>query len=238
MILTSISLGNLTINEPITSLTDIFLSVIAFILFSKVKKKCAKGFFFNSWALFFLFMGISTSIGTFAHGFNDVWGSTIHNVLWMLMNMSVSMAVFFSMQATITFMGANNFWNRFFLIANIIILIGFIISTLAWNNFEILKIHTGIGVAVIFITHVFALIKKHYGSGWIVVAFSLSLLTLLIHSYQISFSEWFNFKDISHVLMMMSLILIYIGVYRMSQNINLSFRRENLTTTNQSESSN
>lgn len=225
MILTSISLGDLIISEPMTSLTDVFLSIIAFILFSKVRKNCTKGLFFNSWALFFLFMGISTSIGTFAHGFNEEWGDTVHNILWMLMNISVSMAVFFSMQATIIFIGANKFWNRLFLITNIIILVGFVISTLAWNDFEILKIHTGIGVALIFTTHVIATIKKHYGSGRIVIAFSLSLLTLLIHSYQLSFSEWFNFKDISHVLMMMSLILIYTGVYKMSQNTNLSFRR-------------
>ncbi|MBK6732114.1 MAG: hypothetical protein IPG60_14565 [Bacteroidetes bacterium] len=229
MILTSISLGNLIITEPMTSLTDVFLSVIAFILFSKVKKNCTKGFFFNSWALFFLFMGISTSIGTFAHGFNEEWGSKVHNILWMLMNISVSMAVFFSMQATIIFIGAEKFWNRLFLIINIVILIGFVIATLAWNKFEILKIHTGIGVALIFTTHVIATIKNHFGSGWIVAAFSLSLLTLLIHSYQISVSEWFNFKDISHVFMMMSLVLIYIGVYRMSRNTDLSFRRENLT---------
>lgn len=229
MILTSISLGNLTINEPMTSLTDIFLSVIAFILFSKVKKNCAKGLFFNSWAMFFLFMGISTSIGTFAHGFNDAWGNTVHNILWMLMNMSVSMAVFFSLQATIIFMSTNKYWDRLLRITNIIILIGFIISTLAWNNFEILKIHTAIGVAAIFITHIVAMFQKHYGSGRIVIAFSLSLFTIIIHTYQFSFSEWFNYKDISHVLMMASLILIYTGVLKMSKNLNITFHRNRKT---------
>jgi len=225
--LTSISLGNLIINEPVTSLTDIFLSIIAAVLFFRVKNNCSKGLFFDSWAMFFLFMCISTTIGTFAHGFYDAWGLKVHNTLWMLMNISVSVAVFFSIQATIVFMGAEKFLNRILLTSNTILLSGFIISTLAWNNFEILKIHTAIGVIVIFATHGIALFKNHFGSERIVTAFSLSLLTLLIHTYQVSVSKWFNFKDISHVLMMLSLMLIYSGVFRMSQNTILSFRRNN-----------
>lgn len=216
------------ITEPVTSITDVILAIISFTLFFRVRSNCVKSEFHNAWRMFFLFMGITTAIGAITHGLADELGPKLHYDLWMLMTISPSIAVFYSIKATIQFSYANIYWTRIFNWLNIIVLSIFITCTLLWNNFEILKIHAGIGVMVILITHIKAMTLNHFGSGLIVSAFIISLLTIAIHSFQISLSVWFNFKDISHVMIMISLILIYTGVYRMSQNTKPSFRRAQL----------
>lgn len=223
--LTSINFGNLIITEPVTSFTDVILAIISFTLFFKVKSECVRSEFHRAWRMFFLFMGITTTIGAITHGLAEILGPELHNNFWMLMTISPSIAVFYSVKATILFSFAGTNWQRILNNLNILLLSLFILCTLVWNNFEILKIHAGIGVLTIFITHLLATIKKHNGSGMIVGAFSLSFITILVHSFQITAGAWFNHKDISHVLMMMSLIMIYIGVFRMSQNMKLSFKR-------------
>ncbi|MFN3940266.1 MAG: DUF6962 family protein [Chitinophagales bacterium] len=221
--LTSITIGGITITEPVTSLTDIILSIISFTLFTKVKSECVKSEFHNAWRMFFLFMGITTTIGAITHGLAEQLGARLHYIFWMFMTLSPSVAVYFSVKATILFSLDGTKWQSPINFLNVLLLIIFFLCTLTWNNFEILKIHAGIGVFIIFITHLQAAMNKHIGSGMIVSAFSLSFITILIHSLQISAGAWFNYKDISHVLMMASLILIYTGVYRMSENLKLAF---------------
>ncbi|MBK8345261.1 MAG: hypothetical protein IPL12_19470 [Bacteroidetes bacterium] len=41
-------------------------------------------------------------------------------------------------------------------------------------------------------------------------------------------SPWFNYKDISHVIMMVSLVMIYNGIHMMSENLKLSVFRTKL----------
>lgn len=222
-----ITVAGLTIGEPVTSLTDIVLAVISFTLFARIKNRLNESFFNNSWRMFFLFMGISTGTGAIAHAINGSSSTQLFNNLFMAMTVFSSIAVFYALKATIRFTKVPKWFRKGLTIANFTLLVVFSGYTLLTNNFEIFKIHAAAGLFLIFLTHFIAWQRKHSGSGWIMSGMGISFITVIIHTKQFSLSPWFNYKDISHVIMMISLVMIYNGVYMMSSNLKLSVFRQN-----------
>ncbi|MBK7038161.1 MAG: hypothetical protein IPI31_18240 [Bacteroidetes bacterium] len=225
MEIVSVSFSGITFSEPATSITDMVLAIICFSLVARIKNNFNESFFNNAWRLFFLFTGLATSLGTVCHGFELMLPTSIHNMLWMCMNICSSISVYFALKATIRFTRAEDFAHRLLQVLNIGSLVVFSGLTIVNNDFEIFKIHCAIGLTLIFITHAFASYKSHVGSGSIVLGMLLSFITVYIHTNQISINAWFDYKDIGHVIMMFSLVLIYNGIYLMKENLKLSVYR-------------
>lgn len=223
-----ITVAGLTIGEPVTSLTDIVLAVISFTLFARIKNRLNESFFNNSWRMFFLFMGISTGTGALAHALNGTEAIWWYNTLFMAMTVFSSISVFFALKATIRFTNMDSGVRKFLTITNFVLLAVFMAYTFISNNFEIFKIHAAAGLFLIFLTHFIAWQRSHSGSGWIMSGMGISFFTVLIHTQQFSLSPWFNYKDISHVIMMVSLVMIYNGIHMMSENLKLSVFRTKL----------
>ena len=76
----------------------------------------------------------------------------------------------------------------------------------------------GIGLVFILISHVITNRRGLEGSLFVVIGMSCSFIPVFIHSQQISLSKWFNFNDISHVFMMLSLYFIFLGVTAFNLN--------------------
>lgn len=222
MEIATIQIGNLIIGEPMTSLTDIGIAITSFICVARIRNRLNESGFYNAWRMFFLFMGISTSIGTIAHALNGSRAVELFNILWMCMITASSIAVFFANEATIRFMNPNATARKYMQAINSIALLIFIVLTFALNDFEIFKYHAAAGVLFIFFTHLTAWIRSHWGSGWLVAGMGLSICTVFIHTIEFSFSTWFNYKDISHVIMVLSLIFIYNGIRAMNDSLVLS----------------
>jgi hypothetical protein len=224
----TITIAGITISEPVTSFTDVILAIISFILVGKIRSRLNESFFNNAWKLFFLFMGISTAIGAVAHAVRQSVPPATFNAIWMAMNISCSISVFFALQATIRFSRAGILYRKILRGMNYGLLVLFFGYTIVMNDFEIFKIHAGLGLFLIFLTYFIAWLRSHHGSGWIVTGMLLSFLTVVVHSTRFSIDAWFNYKDISHVIMMASLVLLYTGIFQMSQNLKLSvFRARN-----------
>ncbi|MEO6302272.1 MAG: hypothetical protein ABIP51_03760, partial [Bacteroidia bacterium] len=88
-----------------------------------------------------------------------------------------------------------------------------LIYTLIQNNFLILKIHAGIVLLYSFIVHLIVYNRtKEPGSKLVAIGISISFIPIIIHTLKLSIDQWFNYKDISHVIIFFSLIVIYKGV--------------------------
>ena len=75
------------------------------------------------------------------------------------------------------------------------------------------KIERVCTVEVVLYIHVLS--GKKYGNrsaNWIALGITISFLTAVVFTLKISVSDWFNFKDIAHVIMMISVCLIFYGV--------------------------
>ena len=214
-----ITVAGLTIGEPVTSFTDIVLAVISFTLFARIKNRLNESFFNNSWRMFFLFMGFSTGTGALAHALNGTDAVQWYDTLFTCMTLFSSISVFYALKATINFTNLPLLASKVLTTLNFTLLMVFMAYTYFSSNFEIFKIHAAAGLFLIFLTHFIAWRRSHSGSGWIMSGMGISFFTVLIHTKQFSLSPWFNYKDISHVIMMVSLIMIYNGVYMMGQNL-------------------
>lgn len=81
------------------------------------------------------------------------------------------------------------------------------------GDFLIIKIHAGIVLLYSMITHYLVYKRTNEsGSSTVVLGIFISFLPILVHSLKFSFHEWFNYKDIAHVIMIFSLMVIYKGV--------------------------
>ena len=69
----------------------------------------------------------------------------------------------------------------------------------------------------IFPIHLYNFLKtKHIGSSYIVLTIIYSIIPGFIYNNQISVNKWFNFHDISHVLMAIFMFLMIIGTSKLS----------------------
>ena len=69
----------------------------------------------------------------------------------------------------------------------------------------------------IFPIHLYNFLKtKHIGSSYIVLTIIYSIFPGFIYNNQISVNKWFNFHDISHVLMAIFMFLMIIGTSKLS----------------------
>ena len=221
----TIHIAGILILEPVTALTDVILCLLAFALAARVSSRLHTSFYNDAWRMFFFFIGLSTGIGALAHGLAAYMSDAVYHGVWMAMNIAAGISVYFALAATIRFSRISGKTRQWIRRANTAILFIFLGLTLWFNNFEIFKIHAGLGVISIFATFFSSWYRNYIGSGAVMLAFGLSIGTVFIHTYQFTIDTWFNYKDLSHVMMMASLLLVYRGIELSSNSLRLSYRR-------------
>lgn len=98
--------------------------------------------------------------------------------------------------------------NLYILISSIV----FTILIIAINKFWVGMINASLAMLITFIHYLILNRKTIYGAGIIAFGFGFSFLSVGIHAGKISLNEWFNHKDISHVIIIIGLIIIHSGV--------------------------
>lgn len=218
---TYIILSGLIVFEPVTILTNFLIAAFCLFAFFRINK--TKQLLNYYWSRFFLYIGVSSLLGSVAHGVHYQLGSFFLNVMIFAMNAVSLIAIYYCFKAAnhYYFSGRQKQGNysTYIVVGWIIILL---IITLLQNNFLLIKIHAGIVLTYSLIIHV--LTYRNTGSPLIAWGIVVSFLPIIVHSLHLSFGEWFNYKDIAHVIMLVSLAMIYKGV---QQKVPLEFRTGN-----------
>jgi len=87
------------ISEPMTSITDFMLSAVAFYIFFSINKIESKKRSVINWSKFFLFLGFSTFFGGIAHAISDRQDNLIYDLVWLFMQLSSGLSVFYAQSA-------------------------------------------------------------------------------------------------------------------------------------------
>ena len=214
---TELIIQKLVLQEPVTALTDFIVTVLCFVFYFKLGKAEAGSRRNNLWRSFFLFVGLSTFLGGVAHLLRFYLEGPVHKTIWLSMNVLSAISVYFAELSAIEVVINQNKKKLINLIA-LILLMSFTSLSLYTQNFNIAKINMGIGLVFILISHVITNRRGLEGSLFVVIGMSCSFIPVFIHSQQISLSKWFNFNDISHVFMMLSLYFIFLGVTAINLN--------------------
>jgi len=223
---TSIDLFGLFILEPMTAFTDFIITVLCISVCFSLRKITDNCNSIKPWILFFLLMGVSTFLGGNAHAFFSYLDGTPYTILWLTMHLVSGLAIYFAQTATIVSELKSFAHKRFLTFLPLVQYIIFSVLTLWLQDFSTVKINTAIGMSLILLVNLNSYHKGSKANGYIAAGILVSFLTAAVHGTRFSFNAWFNYNDVSHVLIMISLYLMFFGVWMKTiSNFPRSYRK-------------
>ncbi len=222
----SIYIGQLRVDEPITTLTDLIITAVCWYAFAKLKNRNESGEINHLLQCYFLSMGLATALGglvghAFLYMFND-HGLTVSP--WKLPGWVVSMlSITLIERASIKYAKPliTPWYEKIFSWINVIELIVFVIITFVTLNFFFVEIHSAYGLLFVvagFHGYVYWKVQSK-ASANMLIAVLWSSLAALVFMNKLGISKWLNHFDISHLLMAVSAYYFYLGARNMSNPI-------------------
>lgn len=205
----------LRIQEPMTSGTDILIAVMCFWFFYKLHKRQdgQQTSLLMKWHFFFL--GLATlSGGLFGHAF-----LYLVNDWWKLPGWYMSMVSIMFIERAAIEHSAKVFKPKLIktlLFLNIAELVIIAVLTGITINFKYVQFHSFYGlVCIVLPFHWYVYSKtKNLGSKWTLYGIGVMILGAPAFNIPIIIHEFFNHKDLSHVIIMVSTWCLYKGALR------------------------
>lgn len=200
------------LSEPVSSLSDILLAVLAFILYRRMRSFKKLKISEKDWARFFLFLAYSTFCGGLAHAIFNRESNPVYDVIWLLMQLFSGIAVYYALNAAIhseiKYTRQQNFLRR----AAYLQLLIFLPCVLYFFNFKVVAVNSSIAIVALLIIYLFSKQSTWVHRALITSGFLISVIAVYVNYTKTSLAPWFNHNDLSHVIMFLSLLLIYKGV--------------------------
>lgn len=209
--ITSWDFGSFVLYEPVTVLTDLFVTAVCWYAFFELGKLPASrlGWLFRA---YFLSMGLATAYGgIIGHGFIVQLGFVWKVPGWVISMFSVALleraAIFHAQPLLPQRVG------KFFAWLNLVELISLLIIVLYTLSFFFVEAHAAYGMLVVVLSmEVYVFSKtKSAGSRLLILAVVVAALAALVHLTEFSPHRWFNHLDLSHVLMAVAAWYFYKG---------------------------
>lgn len=209
------------IYEPVTTLTDLLLAFSCFYFFFSIQKIEVNVIFINHWQKFFLFLGVSTLLGAIAHSIFEKEKSTVYDSVWISMQIFAGLSIFYAQAAAFRQL-RNPKHRRLFLSLSLVQLLIFIPSIFYFFDFRVVALNSFIALVQLVIVFFPKNFENWIYKTYISFGFFISFLTVYVHNQKLSFSKWFNHNDISHLIMYLSILLIFRGIkYQCKSDDNL-----------------
>lgn len=216
--MTSIELVGIRIDEPVTTATDLLVSAVCFFAFYNLAKRKLPGRTQLYFRFYFLLMSIATFLGgLIGHGFLYALSFPWKLPGWIVSMLSVAMIERSSIERAKPLIDPRV--GRFFLVLNIVELLTVMTVTMWTLNFKWVEFHSGYGLlGVVLPFHAYTWYKtRDKGSFVIIIAVLVASCAALIFMNKISLHEWFNYLDISHVMMAIGAYVFYRGALLLRQ---------------------
>jgi len=205
---TTIYIGKLAIHEPVTVFTDIIISIFCFIFYYRLKSSIIS---IKYWRMFFLLLGLSTLVGSCSHAFFLIHEGWKYKSFWLAMQVFNGVGVFYAQMATLNSVliesKRKNVWYWSYIIQFWL----FIILLFNFQKYLVTVVENLIGLLPVLILHFEAKRKEAYYK-WIGYGISISFISGAVHATKTSLHAYFNYNDIAHIFIMLSLWVIYLGV--------------------------
>ena len=212
--------GGFEIGEPITTLTDWMIAAICFYAFWRLGKSDQKGPTFTFFRVFFFLTGV----GTFCGG---LFGHMLIHVVdpqLKLIGFYTGMFAVAAIERSAMF-HAGRFMKpvvgKIFLVINILELLFMLTFTAITLHFKYVEYHLAYGfLIVVFFFHLFAY-RRSGDKGSLLMLWNTVLLIMMVivFNYPIIIHDFFNHRDLAHVLMMISIWVMLRASLRMGKNV-------------------
>lgn len=217
----TIYIFGLRIDEPIVTLTDLFVSIMCFVFAYKLHQKQSREKVITYFILYFLIMGIATTFGgLIGHAFLYQFNS-----YWKLPGWITSMfSIMFVERAAIehTRIKLSKKVVQLLGMLNIVEFLTFLTLTIVSLNFFYVEFHSGYGLMFVVLSlEGFLFIKTRNGaSKFILIGVAFAAFAALIFMNKLSLHQWFNYLSVSHVLMAIAALFFYLGASKINMNTN------------------
>lgn len=208
----SIELFGFRIDEPVTTITDIMVALVGIWGYFKIARAHNLKHV-SVYAYFFLGTGISTFIaGILGHALLYRFGYEIKMVGWVLGILGTCFAQFGAVFHAKKYLSESSFKTLLWMCyAEVIIAMAILIVK---PSFMVVICHTAFGL-ILMVTILesinYSKTKSHL-SLMMIYGVGLAIAAIIFHTTKISISKWFNYLDISHVFLGLSLYVMIKGV--------------------------
>lgn len=207
-----IFIGDVKVEEPMTTLTDLIVAAVCFYAFVQIQRKKEPSSVNLFLKYFFLFMGVATAIGgLIGHGFLYALSFEWKLPGWLTSMVAVTLAeraVIIRAKTYVT-----SFWGKVFSWMTIIELLTFMVLAFTTLQFIYVEIHSAyglLGVVGSFSAFIYYR-SKNRGSKFFLWAVFLAFISATFFTAGWGLSKWFNHMDISHMFMAGAAYLFYRG---------------------------
>jgi hypothetical protein len=208
MVDTTLKIGEFVVYEPMTAFTDYLITIIAFIYFRKLS---AENEVIRNWRLFFLFIALSTLLGGTSHALFPIHDGWQYKSFWLPMQIVNGFAVYFAQRATlISVLKNSNYYNAWKL-SYLVQLIVYLLVLMIVQKYVVTIIDNALGLIPIMILHLSAKKKEKY-YNYIGYGIAVSFITAIVHGLKFSLHAYFNYNDIAHVFIIISLTVMFTGL--------------------------
>jgi hypothetical protein len=207
MVDTTIYIGDIAIHEPVTAFTDYIITVLGLYFYHKLSKK-NDDIVTRNWSRFCGLLGLSTLLGGSSHAFFELHEGIAYKTVWLSMQIVNGLSIYFAQQATWNSLLINSKYANKWKTSYTIQLIAFIILLLIFQKYLVTIIENVIGFIPIMILH---LKQKEGYYKKIGYGIMVSFITAIVHASKFSIHAYFNFNDLAHVFIMISLYIMYLG---------------------------
>lgn len=209
----SIELLNLRIDEPITTITDILLGIICFYAFFRIVRLRHKGDGSEYFRSYFLVLGLGAiSGGLLGHAFQYVLADAWKLVSWSLTLVSVALMVQAFLVIASTFIK-----KKITTVITLLNLLLFLLAAFLMSrsiDFNPVKYYAIFGLVMLSGSLSYLIYRKTGNKAVLLLmgGVGIGFLSAIIFSFQWGLSHWFNHRDLSHMILCISVYYVYKGV--------------------------
>lgn len=215
-----IYLGDLRIDEPIVTLTDLLVSVLCFIFFYRLHRSGNDTRATSFFKYYFLTMGLATLFGgVFGHAFLYALSIPWKLPGWITSMFSIMLIERAAIEHTQILFKPKLI--RTLRVINIMELSTFMILTLYFLDFKFVEFHSGYGLmfVVLSLEGYLFLKTKNPASRSILIGIGLAAVAALFFMNEWIIHPWFNHISMSHTLMAIAAFFFYAGATKIDMSI-------------------
>ncbi|MBI4930439.1 MAG: hypothetical protein HY841_06730 [Bacteroidetes bacterium] len=196
----------------VTAFTDLLLAIFCFWCYKSLSKLRIGNTYITQWRLFFLFLCVSTFLGVVVHGLPWEHTSGYYIITWLIMQCIAGVSLFYAQVAACKEEIADVNKHKLFFTISLVQLFVFFACVFYFKNFLVVSVNSLVGLVQLVVLYFPTSIRTRKYKAMIFSGFIISFSTIYIHSKKISLASWFNHNDISHMIMLFSLLFIYFGL--------------------------
>jgi len=171
----------------------------------------------RSWSGFFFFLAFATLLGAAKHGIPQYLPGGPLFLAVFASSVASGLSILHAEATTIGTYARRPSLRRWLRRGALGKLAALILAALLTPTIATVMLDTTLGLVPIMLVEYGAFRRGRLGSGWVAAGVAFSSLAALVYLLGIPSHPWFDQKDLAHLLMMGTLIMIYLGVRKSSQ---------------------